>query len=322
MSTEIANTNVVTTSSPDSNQETITMSTEIANTTVVTTSSPDSNQETITMSTEIANTNAANTTSTLADRQAYVASFANGEDVLATVVDGNQHGLLVHLTDEPPMSALLIGMLPSEQQMVLDAVKNGVKVEINTTVVEANPHSVSKSGNIRARLVVRLSQNEIVKLRAFALANIKPGDTFIGKPGQLLTGDNGPWGLPVQSGRVSGLLHVNATDGRMIALEELAGSNDSVELTVLDVDNARQRVALTNRSTEYVKAIHEMAANVGSTVEGCAVTGVRGDVAFVKIGGLTARVANPGSVTVGDSVNVVVDACDVQRGSWQVSLAS
>ena len=296
------------------------MSNEIANTNVASSSHASSTQETITMSNEIANTNAANTTSTLADRQAYVAGFSTGEDILATVVDGNQHGLLVHLTDEPPMSALLIGMLPSEQQMVLDAVKNGVKVEIKTQVVEANPHSVSKSGNIRARLVVRLAKDEAAKLRAFALSSVKPGDTFTGKPGQLLTGAQGIWGLPVQSGRVSGLLHVNATDGRMVALEDLA-NQASVDLTVLHVDTERQRVVLTNRDAAYVKAIHKLASNIGNVGE-CEVTSIRGDVAFVKVCGLTARVDNTGTISIGDTVKVVVEVCDVLRGSWKVSLAS
>ncbi len=298
------------------------MSNEIPSSNVVTASSPaSSNKETITMSNEIANTNAANTTSTLADRQAYVAGFANGEDVLATVVDGNQHGLLVHLTDEPPMSALLIGMLPSEQALILDAAKNGVKVEIKTQVVEANPHSVSKSGNIRARLVVRLAKEEVAKLRAFALSSLKPGDTFVGKPGQLLTGAQGIWGLPVQSDRLQGLLHVNATDGRMIALEELA-NQASVELTVLHVDTERQRVSLTNRGADHVKALQSLVANVGNNVS-AKVTGIKTDVAFVNIGGLTAKVATNGaSLTVGDSVSVTVEACDVVRGFWKVSLAS
>ena len=295
------------------------MSNEIANNTTAS-SSNTGDKESANMTTT--NTDPSNTTSTLAQRQDYVKGFANNEDVAgAIVVGGNKHGLLVHLTDDAPMAALLIGVLPSEQNLILDAVAAGVKVTLNVVVVEADSHSVSKSGNIRARLVVRLAKDEVAKLRAFALSNIKAGDTFTGSPGTLLTGDNGPWGLPVQSGRMSGLLHVNATDGRMVTLEKLA-SQESVELTVLDVDHIRQRVALTNRSVEYVKAIHEMATNVGKTIEGCEVTGVRGDVAFVKVGGLTARVVKKdGSVAIGDTVTVRVDACDIQRGSWQVTLA-
>ena len=299
-----------------------TLNNSTVNATALASSSNAGNKEYANMTTTTVNTDPSNTTSTLAQRQDFVKGFANNEDVAgAIVVGGNKSGLLVHLTDDAPMAALLIGVLPSEQNLILDAVAAGVKVALNVVVVEANSHSVSKSGNIRARLVVRLAKDEVAKLRTFALSNIKAGDTFQGSPGTLLTGDNGPWGLPVQSGRVSGLLHVNATDGRMVTLENLA-SQESVELTVLDVDHIRQRVALTNRSAEYVKAIHEMAANVGKTVEGCEVTGVRGDIAFVKVGGLTGRVVNKdGSVAIGDTVTVRVDACDIQRSSWQVTLA-
>ena len=125
------------------------------------------------MSTEIANTNAANTTSTLADRQAYVAGFAKGQIVTAIVVGSNNTGLTVNLADNSPVTALCLGLSQSERDTIMASVTAGTLVSFAVEVVEVDPRSTDANGNIRARLVVRLSHSEANKLASLS--------TFVGQ---------------------------------------------------------------------------------------------------------------------------------------------
>ena len=288
--------------------------------------SSTNNQETAIMTTTAASSTKPANTSSFAAKQAFVAGFTKGQVVTATVVGSCNAGLTVNLTTDAPMTALCLGLSQSERDTVMASVTAGTSVSLAVEVVEADPRSTDAKGNIRARLVVRLSRDEANKLANDAIASFKPGDSFSGMPVKLVENDNGvAIGVVLKDGRARGFLHANQVDGGRSALASIMASGVAVKTTVLNVDSDNGRMALTTKPASFVANLTRLSILVGQTVtanivsdrvyKGCVKANVMGVPAEVELG----------DVKLADgqrSIKVTVNAVNTQFGTADVSIVA
>ena len=271
--------------------------------------------------------NAMNTnTSSLASKQAFVAGFAKGQIVTASVVGSNNAGLTVNLADNSPMTALCLGLSQSERDTVMASVTAGTLVSFAVEVVEADPRSTDAKGNIRARLVVRLSHSEANKLASDAIASFKPGDTFTGLPVKLVENDNGvAIGIVLKDARARGFLHANQVDGGRATLTSIMVAGVAVKTTVLNVDADNGRMALTTKPASFVINLLRLSTLVGQTVT----ANIMSDRVFK--GRVKANVMGvPAEVDLSDvkladgqsKIKVAVNAVNTQFGTADVSIVA
>ena len=269
----------------------------------------------------------ATTMSNLAAKQAYVAGFKTGAIATATVANVIDAGLVVNLSENAPTTALCLGLNEAERKAVADKLSNGQVVTFEVTVVEANPEAIDSRGNIRTRLVTRITADEAAKLASVSLSNLKTGDAFVGKGDRLVKNDNGKTiGIIIRSDRNRGFLHANQVDGGSLALESMMAAGLPIKTTILYIDQASGKVQLTTKPASFVASLNRLSGMVGQTVSANIVSDriYKGRVKVLVLGTIPAEVELAG-VKLADGqakIKVAVNDVNLVFGSTDVSIVA